>query len=64
MSRLMACLAVTISCYSPGYSGLAIGQANSEYLRYNKIKFVCLSVPSNRPQFPSDLHQTWHAASP
>jgi len=35
-----------------------------EYLRYNKIKFVCLSVPSNRPQFLSDLHQTWRAASP
>jgi len=34
------------------------------YLRYNKIKFVCLSVSSNRPQFPSDLNQTWHAASP
>jgi len=33
------------------------------YLRYNKIKLVSLSVPSNRPQFSSDLHQTWHVSS-
>jgi len=32
------------------------------YLRYNKIKFVCLSVSSNRPQFPLDQHQTWQVS--
>jgi len=47
-------------CQSSIKAVLPIGRL---HLRYNKIKFVCLSVPSNRPQFPSDLHQTWHAAS-
>jgi len=35
----------------------AVDKEVQRNLRYNKIHFMCSSVFSNRPQFPSDLHQ-------